>query len=196
MTPNVPQSSGRIRPPFNRHVLAVDGHDGSGKTTLARALAMELGAVYVRPFGGLSGTKFLEAAERGRPADAIAIAQAAIADTMACVGSAEIVVFDRCWMTVFSAIPHGYFDQWQNRIPTLLCWSDLDRTLERLQQRSEPRLSVGWHRYYINRYADLARQFECTVVRTDELDEHQALRCAHIWARTVIDSQSVVQRRP
>ena len=47
-----------------RLIVALDGHDGSGKTTLAYALAERLGGTMVRPFAGETGAQLLHAGER------------------------------------------------------------------------------------------------------------------------------------
>jgi hypothetical protein len=192
MTTSGLQPSKPARPALKRCVLAVDGHDGSGKTTLARRLAEVLGAVYERPFGGRAGKEFIEAAEGGQAADAIAIAKVAVAEALSRAGSAEIVVLDRCWMTVFSAIPDEYFGRWQHRIPTVLCWAALESTLMRLSQRRERQPTPEWHRYYLNRYADLGRQFDCLIVRTDEMDEHQALITTREWAHAIVRGEATI----
>lgn len=172
---------------FGQHIVAVDGHDGSGKTTLALGLARRLQGVYARPFSGQTGKSFIEAAEGGGHEKAIEIAQTAVAKTVAREGHAKFIVLDRCWITVFSAIPDEYFNRWQDRVPTLLCWSDLTPTLDRLNRRAEPQASVHWHAHYIRRYADLAHKFECPIVRTDQLGERAALDRADAWVRSMVD---------
>jgi len=182
-------SSDHIKPLATRRVLAVDGHDGAGKSTLARRLANGLRAEYARPFGGPAGADFLRAAEGNNPECAMAIARAAIAATLARLPQADVIVFDRCWMTVFSAIPDDYFSVWGHRIPTILCWTDLNTTIDRLGTRAEKPEAAERHRHYLARYAYLARHFDCPVIRTDMSDEDIALDIALAWAREALQKE-------
>ena len=59
-------------------IIALDGHDGVGKTTLAKALSDQLNGVYIRPFGGKVGIDLIEAAEAKAYEKVITIGKQAI----------------------------------------------------------------------------------------------------------------------
>jgi thymidylate kinase len=164
-------------------VLAIDGHDGSGKTTVARKLAAELGAAYVRPFSGNIGGQFLAAAEAGRAKEAIQIAAQAVDKALQAHAGANVIVCDRLWITVASVVPDTLLGDWTIRSPTLICWADLEATLARLASRNEPPQPIDWHQHYLNRYADLSTRFDCPIVRTDQMTENEVFRKAFDWAR-------------
>jgi hypothetical protein len=168
--------------PADRLVLALEGHDGSGKTTLARLLAERLDAVYVRPYGGPEGDAMLAAAERGEYELAFAVGRAA-ADAALAREGADRVVCDRLWLTVFTLVPPALFAQWGPRAPTAVCWADLATTEARLGLRDEAVRSRDWHERYLERYRRLATRFDCPVVRTDVQSEQQALQELELWAR-------------
>jgi hypothetical protein len=131
----------------------------------------------------------LRAAEGNDPERAIAIARSAIAAALARLPQADVIVFDRCWMTVFSAIPDDYFSDWGYRIPTILCWADFSTTIDRLGTRAEKNEAAEWHQYYLARYAYLARHFSCPVIRTDVSDEDTTLDVALAWAREALQKE-------
>jgi hypothetical protein len=166
--------------------LAVDGHDGSGKTTLARGLAGALGAGYCRPFSGVPGGRFLAESEAGRPHAAIRIAEAAVSEALQGFGPADVVVCDRLWITVLSVLPPDLFDVWTYRAPSLLCWSDLATTTARLRSRPEKQEALDWHHGYLPKYLDIAERFACPVLRTDQLGVAATLAAAEAWARTIM----------
>jgi len=166
-------------------VLALDGHDGVGKTTLAPRLAAALGGVAARPFAGTAGAIQLWAARRGDFAFVDALARQAIAYTLA-LQTAPVVVCDRHWMTAFTLLPDAYWPAWQPLPPTMLLWIDLPTTLARLGLRDEAAESGATHEHYLARYLDLATQFGCPVLRTDQLSEAESLDALIAWARKEI----------
>jgi thymidylate kinase len=163
-------------------VLALDGHDGVGKTTLAPRLAAALGGVAVRPFGGTAGAIQLWAARRGDFGFVDALARQAIAYTLA-QQTAPVIVCDRHWMTAFTLLPESYWAAWNPLPPTMLLWIDLPTTLARLGRRGEPPEAVAAHEHYLSRYGELAARFGCPVLRTDGCSEADALDQLVAWAR-------------
>lgn len=163
-------------------ILVLDGHDASGKTTLAARLAAELGARHLRPFAGAVGRQFTSAANQGNFDAAAAIAHRAVEDSLAAATS-NVVIFDRHWMTVFSMLPEAYWHDWKPLPPTILCWADLATTLDRLQGRTQSEADDFDHPHYLTVYWQLARRFDCEILRTDKLGVEESLATALAWSR-------------
>lgn len=162
-------------------IFVIDGHDGTGKTTLARRLAERIGADYVAPFSGVDGMSMLDAAESGRPIEADRLAREMLSRQVRDSGAA-IKVFDRHWMTVFTLIPQSLWQSWLPLPPTVLCWAELPTICARLEGRAECRRSTEWHAAYLKKYTDLARRFGIPIVRTDQCTEVETLQWLHEWA--------------
>lgn len=166
-------------------VLAIDGHDGSGKTTLAKRLAAHLDAVYVRPYDKPTGEQFLDAAENGAHDVAWSIAETAVANILQIHHDARAIVFDRCWLTVFTVVPERFFHRWKYSMPTALCWCDLDTTLDRLSKRKEQHHPLSWHQHYIRLYRNLAKRMDCTIVNTNQLSIDESLIQLINWEENI-----------
>jgi hypothetical protein len=166
-------------------ILAIDGHDGAGKTTLARRLAEALGAAYLRPFAGPQGPELLAAHARGDLAAVDSIGRGLIEQALAPYAG-QTIVCDRHWMTVCSLLPEPRWAAWRPHPATLLCWADLATTLARLGQRDEPAQPAGYHERYLAIYRALAEWSGCAIVRSDRLDEAACLELALSWARQAI----------
>lgn len=153
-----------------RLILALDGHDGVGKTTLSQALAKRLGGTAVRPFSGSTGAKLLEIGAAQDVKALVALGTGAIDAAVASIPCDRPVVLDRGWMTVASFVPTSaeFFSLWKYWIPTALCWIPLDVTVERLSARTdeEPE-STAWHQHYLDTYLMLAEKSDSFVLRTD-----------------------------
>lgn len=169
----------------DRLVIALDGHDGAGKTTLAAALANCLGGTAVRPFSGATGAELLHAGKLGNVPELVRIGGAAIEKAIASVPGGGPVVLDRGWMTVASFVPESadFFLQWDMWIPTTLCWSDLATTLSRLTMRhDEDAETLEWHNHYLAVYLDLAQRSGSMVLRTDLFDFAACIDQLVTWA--------------
>ena len=148
-------------------VVGIDGHDGTGKTTIARAVAQALNASYQRPFGGERGALLLGAHRAGDQAAVLRIGTAALLAAIHRAGTDRPVVLDRSWMTGGSLLSdENFYEHWTIWTPTILCWADLPTTLSRLGERDEPAESLASHRHYIERYRTLAQDRGCPVVDT------------------------------
>ncbi|MHA7271053.1 hypothetical protein [Arthrobacter sp. HLT1-20] len=158
-----------------RGVVGIDGHDGTGKTTLAKNVAERLGMSYLRPFGGSRGQELTRASESGDTAEVLRIGASALEHALQSADGTGAILLDRSWMTVASLVDDDEFrEHWTLWIPTILCWADLPTTLSRLAQRDEPEESLAAHRHYIARYKALAEANGCTVVDTSHASEEDS----------------------
>lgn len=167
-------------------ILALDGHDGCGKTTLARSLAQAVGAIYVRPFGGEAGVQLLKYAEEKQYDQVSRYGHQMIQNQINLYPDA-VLVFDRHWMTVFSLLPETYWGapRWQPLPPTTLCLADLLTTLQRLGVRDEEKYSEEYHSYYLALYEKLANTFQANILRTDRFDIEHCLKSLTQWWKSI-----------
>lgn len=145
-------------------ILAFDGHDGSGKTSLALRVAELSGASYRRPFAGVRGERLFALASAGRYEEANAHAISCVRRARGSDGAR--IVFDRHWMTVFTLLPQQCWDEWLPLPPTVLCWADLETTTRRLAQRERQGAGESDHERWLTTYRALSERFECEVVDT------------------------------
>ena len=163
-------------------ILALDGHDGSGKTTLAKLFAEQIGGIYIRPFDSDSGPQLLNYADKQDYKNVSLFGKHTIKKYDDAY-SGEILVFDRHWMTVFSLLPESYRHDkiWYPLPSTMLCFSNLENTLSRLQVRSEKVYDQNYHTYYLDLYLNLSKQYNINVLRTDRSDILKCLKILIKW---------------
>ena len=176
-----------------RIIIALDGHDGAGKTTLAAALALALGGAAVRPFSGTVGAELLQIGENKDVRELIRVGSAAIENAISSVPGGIPVILDRGWMTVASFVPDStdFFAQWNIWVPTVLCWAELSTTLSRLALRhneiSEPN---EWHEHYLAIYMELARRSESLILRTDLIRIETCVKQLVAWVKNGFEAQN------
>jgi cytidylate kinase len=160
----------------HRLVVGLDGHDGAGKSTLAEAVARRLGGIHLQPFTGSSGRRLLVAAKRGDIEQTLRIGEQALQAALDVDAGTAPLVLDRSWVTVASLVPWPVFQQrWRLWIPTIVCWADLDTTLERLRRREESGADREWHQGYIVRYREIAADTATPVLVTTRSTVEQSI---------------------
>ncbi len=120
-------------------VVAVEGHDGAGKSSVARILADRLNARYVRPFGPPVGAQLSALRDVGAFDEMLTVARRAIHDAVS-TAAAPRVVSDRHWVTVLTMAALRVGDLTSDWFPlpdTVVLWTDVQTTRRRHLQRGE-----------------------------------------------------------
>ena len=159
----------------NYSVIALDGHDGTGKTTLSNRLAAVLSAEYVKPFTGNAGELMLLSAESGENEFAQKLAEKLICNAFSTVRNSRVVM-DRSYLTVLSLLPDSNQSEWLFRPRTILCHADYESIEKRLSSRtSEELFPRDYHVKYLSLYQSLAEEFDVPVLRTDRFGEDECI---------------------
>ncbi len=154
-------------------ILVIDGHDGSGKSTVAGLLARRLGWVVARPFTGAVSAAFYRCLERGEYASLSRITRAAVTRLEAQHPAG--VIFDRHWLTMLSVLPRELWADWHPTPPTLMCRADPATTSARVSARGETRRNTpAYHRRYCEAFSALAQRFGVPVLDTSNLPPQRA----------------------
>ena len=169
-----------------KKIIALDGHDGSGKTTLAKLLADETGGRYLRPFGGEAGVELLNYAEK-KEYNKLSLFGITQINKVISGYSNELLICDRHWLTVFSLLPEEYWDDsaWLPLPPTVLCFAGLDTTLARLGERKEEEYDLDYHSYYLEVYLKLGKKFNTELLRTDQYNTGESLSQLIHWYNSI-----------
>jgi len=148
-----------------RIVLAVDGLDGSGKSTVARHVAAALGATVLDPFAGRIGALMVHLARLGQHDRADAVAHDAVALAMAEAPPGP-VVFDRHWFTASQLLSSAYRAGWEPRPFSVMTWADRPTTLARLAARGVPDAEAQMTEDRIDTYRRLATELDVALLDT------------------------------
>ncbi|MDQ5821773.1 MAG: AAA family ATPase [Actinomycetota bacterium] len=158
-----------------RRIVVLDGHDASGKSTLAPLLASSLGGAYAQPFAETLGDliAWLWGSERFEEANDVA--HLAVERALAQGDETTPLVFDRHWLTLFTVLPERLHASWLPLPLTVLCWTDGATTARRLAQRSEPVGDLAQHEHYCRLYRELALVHDVPILDTTALSVQAAV---------------------
>lgn len=172
----------------NLHIV-FDGHDGTGKSTLSQLTANYCGGIYVRPFGGQEDLNLIKASEDKDYQRTINIGYNAIdlIDDQYCN---SILVFDRHWMTVLSLVEPNYWSSWTIYPPTILCWTNIQSTKDRLRNRKEKQYSDAYHIEYLEIYKTIAATFGSFILDTSNKTINESFDIIKSW----LHNNNVLQR--
>ena len=155
---------------MHNKIIAIDGHDGVGKTTLAQLLAKRLNGTYIRPFANEFGSKLLELADNKNYDELIRFASNRFKQ-LYILYTDQTLIFDRHWMTVLSLIPSNYWGRWQDFQDTILITVDDINTIKsRLSTRNEKTQDDDYHAKYLTIYENLAHHYNTLVIKSDVLN--------------------------
>jgi hypothetical protein len=151
-----------------RIALAVDGLDGSGKSSIAHHVAKAIGATVLNPFSGQVGAVLVHLARTGQHALADDVAHAAVAAAIAEAPPGP-VVFDRHWFTASQLLSPAFRSGWAPYPPTVMCWADRPTTIARLVARGVPNPSEHMTEARIASYRALAEELRLPVLDTSRI---------------------------
>ncbi|MBP31054.1 glycosyltransferase [Methylobacterium sp.] len=152
----------------SRIALAVDGLDGSGKSSIARHVAEAIGATVLHPFGGQVGAIMVHLARTGQHALADDVAHAAVATAIANAPPGP-VVFDRHWFTASQLLSPAFRPGWDPRPFTVMCWADRPTTIARMVARGTPNPSQHMTEARIVGYRALADELNVPLLDTSRI---------------------------
>jgi hypothetical protein len=153
--------------PF-RKLIVLDGHDLTGKTTLAKIAAWKLGGRYIEPFSSSIGSMIHFGYLKGEYGFLSRLFKHSMEKALseAPEGPGPVVV-DRHWMTVFSLIPKEFWDEWRPFPKTILCTcSSQVMAMRRVANGTFDSMKQEYDSFYLERYEILAKRFEVPILDT------------------------------
>lgn len=149
-------------------IIVVDGHDGTGKTTIAEKIAQMNDFKYVRPFGGDIGS-LIEWSCRHEKYDFLNNLALMSVEKILDDNKGMNLVFDRHWMSMFTILPEEYHKLWKRPV-TICCWADTDTITKRIAIRESERVDVWDTEKYIRLYKDYAKRYGAMLLDTGKND--------------------------
>lgn len=143
----------------------IEGYDGSGKTSVAKKIAKNIGARYVHFFSEY-GVKYSIEPLSVTDDELIDMTKKALDKALA---DEEDIVLDRGLITPISALPEERWDEFKEyfeKIPIVMCYATVEDTIDRLKQRDEDESTWYDNEYWIGINLKLAKKFNIPIVNT------------------------------
>lgn len=147
-------------------IIAIDGHDGSGKTTISKLLAETIKGKYVKPFSGDIGDLIVWSSKNEKFQFLEDLAFNAIQHTIDNNSNEPILIFDRHWLSIASLLPSAKIDRQFIKPITFLCWANIDTTLERLFIRCDDQENAWDNKKYCDLYHKLGFENNAILIDT------------------------------
>ena len=148
-----------------RKIIAIDGHDASGKTSICKRISELLGYKYIKPFSNSLGDliAWLITCKNYELANQIALSaiDKALKDN-----PESNLIFDRHWICMFTLIPDNLKREWKDVPFSILCWANPEITLKRLQERNAIGMNKWDDHYFCQKYLEIGAQYHIPVVDT------------------------------
>lgn len=157
-----------------RRIIAVDGHDGTGKTTIAKKIAKLYDMKYVRPFGGDIGP-LVEWSCRHEKYEFLNDLALTAVEKILEENKETDLVFDRHWMSIFTILPEEYHKFW--KIPvTICCWADASTIAKRIAIREGEGVDQWDTEKFIGLYKSYAEQYGIMLLDTSNNDADECMK--------------------
>jgi thymidylate kinase len=145
-------------------IVVFDGHDGCGKSTLARRAAAQIDGQVVKPFGDRLGDHIAWLWRKSRFDEADKLARASIEREMESADPHRPILFDRHWLSMFTVLPEELWHSWHPLPLTVVCHADTDVVVRRLLERGEDSGDRYEHVRFQQLYLELARLAPASLV--------------------------------
>ncbi|MDO0925018.1 hypothetical protein QQY24_06155 [Streptomyces sp. TG1A-8] len=143
-----------------RRVIAFDGHDACGKTTLGRAVAEALGAAFTSPYPPGSGARLVRLWRQGRHSELAELAVDLLRGFEEAHAENAVVVCDRHTVSAMALLPDAYHDRLKLPDVTVVCSADLPDVIAREAARGQALRpeELPEQRLLLERYRHLAER--------------------------------------
>jgi len=152
--------------------LFIDGHTGTGKTTVAQILCHRFSAEYVKSYSGSLGEITMQLFRAGN-FDALRTFRS-IVDDYCLNGLPARAVVDRLGPSSVSLLPS---QMWPTELPmqsrTVILSASIETTCSRLATRGRDPWASKQHAWFIDVFQEIARRFGIPIISTDALSPNQ-----------------------
>ena len=158
-------------------IIVLDGHDGSGKSSLADRLSRVIDAPVLKPYVGSVSEACYRYVASGDHNALNTLLLGAVADLTEEYGSYAHVIFDRHWATAFSLVPEALYGAWRPLPRTVITWANPEVTLRRVTARGElVRNTLEYHREYCAVFREIAAAESVPLVDTSDSSKEGSVR--------------------
>lgn len=165
-------------------IIAIDGHDGTGKTSMTRALAAAFGGLAVRPFSDSLGDHIAWLLKNGDFSAGSRLAQSAVLRMQSLHPDSSILWMDRHWASIYVDLPSEFWGSWQPLPTTIFLDAPAATMIARCSSRGETPGPTEEFESYRTKFHELARKFDVPTFDTENVSVEQTLHNISALIRT------------